>query len=152
MPTGRSHFESNVNKKVTIATGILLFATGAPFLILGAVGILKLTTGDLDQALLVIIVLSALVGAFCCWTGTKMVLGIRRKDGGLLSPAVFRTGGALFLLVPIALLLTEDELSFRSVWMLIELGFYVAVAGACFRLANRRQFRTLDQETAENDI
>lgn len=62
MPTHSAGFDSGVNRKVAIAVGVLLFLIGTPFLVLGAIGFMKLAREGAAQSMFVIILLAALVG------------------------------------------------------------------------------------------
>ncbi len=80
-----------------------------------------------------------------------MIGGSKRKDGGLLSPLVLRIGGLYFLLVPLIMFFSAGEVNWRSVMWILEMGFYLVVAGTCFALASKRQLPVLDQESVDSD-
>ena len=131
--------------------GVLLVLVGLPFLILGLLGTAKSAWEGNGNDTLVFIVLAALGGLFCVWTGVRMIGGSKRKDGGLLSPLVLRIGGLYFLLVPLIMFLSAGEVNWRSLLWILELGFYLVVAATCFALASKRQLPVLDQESVESD-
>lgn len=152
MLSSREHFGSSVNRKIEFVAGILLTIVGLPFFLFGGAGIWELLVGELDVRLYAFAILSLIVGAFSIWTGGRLTLGLKRPDGGLLSPFVLRLGAFLFAVVPIFLLLASDSISWRSFWMILELAFSFSAAGACLLLANRRQGSTLGQKSVENDV
>jgi len=80
-----------------------------------------------------------------------MIFGVKRRDGGVLSPFILRLGAVYFVAAPIVLWFVPDGGSWRSWWFLLELGFYFSAAGACVFLANRRQHPTLIEDSAHNE-
>jgi hypothetical protein len=152
MLSSRVNFGSTVNRKVEIGAGISLAIVGLPFFLLGAAGIWAILVGEYDAILSTVAILGFAAGAFCVWTGARMVLGLKRSDGGLLSPFVLRLAALFFAIGPIVLLLVEGEFSWSSMWRILELAFFFSVAGACLLLANRRQHQTLGQNSVENDV
>ena len=145
------NYEIPVSRKVSIVFGVLLTMIGSPFLVLGVLGSFKLVRDGVGNDTLFFVMLSGVVGLFCAWTGTRMIAGRKRKDGGLLSPLALRIGGLYFLLAPIALFLTADESDSWPLVLILELGFYLVVASTCFAIATRRQTPVLDVESVGND-
>jgi hypothetical protein len=152
MLSSRVNFGSTVNRKVEIGVGISLAIVALPFFLLGGAGIWTILVGENDAVLSTVAILGFVIGAFCIWTGVRLTLGLKRPDGGILSPFVLRLAAVFFAVGPIVLLLASDEFSWRSMWKILELVFYFSAAGACLLLANRRQHQTLGQNSVENDV
>ena len=147
----RSPLEADVNKWVASAFGVLLALVGAPFLVVGGFAVYRFLSGTPDATIVFLGIASMLLGAFCVQTGIRMVFGIRRNEGGLFPPFVLRTAGVFFLLAPVILLFARDGFDWRSVTLLLEIGFYLVVAGTCFALANRREHPPLGVGMADDD-
>lgn len=145
MWTSRTNYGSKVNRKIEIAAGLALTIVGLPFLVLGVTGTWAMVTEGLEGSLYVVTILGVIAGAFGVWIGARMVLGLRRRDGGLLSPFVLRLAALFFAVTPIVLAFASDRFSWRSIWMILELAFSFSVAGSCLVLANRRQQKNLAQ-------
>lgn len=143
--------DTETNKRTTRVFGLILILVGSPFLAIGVLSLVKLRSENTDTSILVTVAIAGLVGLFCVWTGGKMVLGLKRGDGGLFSPFVLRTAGVLFGLMPIVHFLFSEELSWRSIYFLLETGFFFGVSAALFALAGRRQNPVLGQEYLDNE-
>jgi hypothetical protein len=143
-------FSSSVGRKTSIAAGIALLIVGLPILLMGIVAVVRISPKDFDAFLLGFVAVLLVVGVFCVSTAARMVVGRRREDGGLLSPFVLRTAGVLFAILPVFLIFAE-AVSLRSLWTILEIGFFLAVAGSCFALASKRQHPALSQSSNAND-
>jgi hypothetical protein len=146
------NFGSSVNRKVEVVAGVLLAVVGVPFFVVGGTALWAIIMGKLEDALYAFTILGIAIGAFCLWTGARMIFGLKRSDGGLLSPFVLRLAALFFAVGPIVLLVTSDRLSLWSLWRVLELALFFAAAGACLVLANRRQHQTLGQDSVESDV
>lgn len=142
----RDPFEVGVSRWVSSAIGVLLALVGSPFLAVGALGIFRSMTDPPESVTVALLISSTLVGMFCVWTGIRMAFQIRRSDGGLLSPAMLRTGGVYFALVPLFLIYIDGGIKAQNAWLLLEIVLSLGLAGACFALANRRQHSKLGGE------
>lgn len=145
------NFELAVNRKVEIGAGVGLGLVGLPFLIAGGAGLWALAFRDPVPSLLALAAVSFVVGLFCVRTAIRMIFGLRREDGGVLSPFFLRIAALYFLAAPTALWFASERGSWRSWGLVLELGFYFSAAGACLFLANRRQHPTLTQGLSQND-
>ncbi|MEO1019471.1 MAG: hypothetical protein AAFY56_17530 [Pseudomonadota bacterium] len=143
-------FSSSVNRKISIAAGIALLIVGSPMLLLGGVAVFHIFSKGVDSFPLGFVAVLLIVGVFCVSTAIRMILGRKREDGGLLSPFALRTAGVLFATVPAFLILTEG-VTLRSLWTILEIGFFFAVAGSCFALASRRQHPVLGEDNSKVD-
>ena len=143
--------DTETNKKTTRTAGLILILVGSPFFAAGVLGLIKLRSDDISDSILITVAIAGLVGLFCVWTGGRMVLGLKRGDGGLFSPFTLRTAGVLFGATPIFLILSSEEFSWRSASFLLETGFFFGVSAALFALASRRQNPVLGQEYLDND-
>ena len=145
------NFELAVSRKVEIGAGVGLGLVGLPFLIMGGAGFWALLFRDPAASILALAVVSFVVGLFCVWTAIRMIFGVRRQDGGVLSPFILRLAALYFAAAPILLWFVSDRGSWRSWWFLLERAFYFSAAGACLLLANRRPHPALVQGPAQND-
>jgi hypothetical protein len=147
--SGITSLQSPIGRRVSIAFGTLLLVVGLPFLVLGTVGVFRIESAE--PPIVVVVVASMAVGVFTSLTGLRMILGLKRRDGGLFSPFVLRIAGLVFAVTPLILLFTVGRADWRSLWLVIELGFYFAVAGACFAIASRRESPVLSGPTLPED-
>ena len=69
------NYDLPISRKVSFVFGVFLILVGLPFLILGLLGTVKSAWEGNGNDTLVFIVLAALVGLFCVWTGVRMIGG-----------------------------------------------------------------------------
>lgn len=150
MTKSSTPFSSSVGRRTGIAAGLALLAIGTPVLLMGIVAVFRISPSDFDAFLLGFVAILLVVGFFCVSTALRMILGRSRRDGGLFSPFVLRTAGVLFAIVPVLLVFAEWP-NLRSLWTLLEVGFFLAVAGSCFALASKRQHPVLGDDVTDSD-
>jgi hypothetical protein len=135
-----SRYSVPVSRASTIVLGIIVTLLGTALLVFFGLGVYSLTRGFPSSSVIVILLIAGAVGLGLCVVGVRLVTGKRRRDGGLFSPWTLRFAAVIFLFGPVAFVLN------RSWFGLIEAGFSLSAAVACFVLANRREEAAADQE------
>ena len=146
-----TNLDSAVARKLAIAIGVVLLLVGVLFFIAGVAGVVSFFAKNPGRSVLVIAIISTVSGAYCIAVAIRMVFGLKRIDGGLLSPGVLRSAGILFLILPVILFIDSDRSNWKSLRSLLELGFSWSVSAGCFALASRRQHPVLGQDRLPND-
>jgi hypothetical protein len=90
---------------------------------------------SINTGVVVILAVSTALGVLLTSAGARLITSRHRSDGGLFSPWILRLGGLIFILAPIASVLTKQYT------YLFESVFCFSAGVACFALANRRQER-----------
>jgi hypothetical protein len=129
---------------LSIVMGVVVTVMGVALLGFFGLGLYRLSSGLPSSQVMVFLCIFGALGLGLCVVGVRLLTGIRRRDGGLFSPWFLRLGGVIFLFGPVAAVLN------RSWFGLLEAGFSLSAAVACFVLANHRQEAAADQGAPDN--
>jgi len=138
------HFLARASRAFEVLIGTVATLIGAALLVLAAFAIYAITRSLPDVTVVVLLTATLAFGLLLFVAGLRLVTGRHRSDGGLFSPWLLRFGALIFLAGPVL------ALFHRSWTMLIEAGFSLSAAVACFTLANRRE-QAATERVAPND-
>jgi hypothetical protein len=131
METGK--YSAPAPRYLTLAVGLVATLIGAGLLALGGFGGYRMLYETPGTSVTIILCISLVIGLAMLSWGLRLVSGRHRRDGGLLSPWVLRSGGVILLIGPIAILASH-----RSLVSLVEAGTMLSAGVAAFAIARRR--------------
>jgi uncharacterized membrane protein YuzA (DUF378 family) len=137
-------YSAPVSRVASVVVGMVVTAIGVALLGFFGLGLYRLTSGLPSSEVMVVLCIVGILGIGLCVVGLRLLTGKRRRDGGLFSPWFLRLGGVIFLLAPVAAILS------RSWFGLLKTAVLLPAAIACFVLANRRKGAVADQGAPNN--
>ena len=139
----RNFFASRVSRPFQVVAGVIVFAAALLALVFGASAVYVTTTrADQRVGASIIAVVFLTLGILSLDYALRLLLGLRRRDGGLVSPAVLRCAGVYFAVFPFVLLVFDG-------WHWVVFLLHLASSGACFALASRRASPATEDPSVE---